>query len=173
MNITTPPAFEFWVTAQDLEEHGHLISPCGVLITHCIGAQAFASLVRFWGGVGIHVPVSLGNKTKAARFFWRMAPIIGEAAVTALWSEFQGQRLNVPTCSDLRIYKRQKWIRAKFDELTCQPGAYVSAHSAINEICILLAASAYPATNREVQSIVNMESGRNRRRLESSPATSS
>lgn len=157
----TPP--NRWVEPADLVELAHLLPPSAVTLIRVVGAPAALALMQNRPGVLFTVPLrSDANPAGVAR--WRLlADAVGieviEAEMLALTAHYGGGVLEVPVCRDLILHKRNRWIRARFDQLTSLRGPALSAWGAVQEINLALSQSGWPLTLREVQKVVNAPGG--------------
>lgn len=110
--------------------------------------------MRQWPGVQVPVPLGTSNPQGAKR--WAdIAAVIGADAMPTIAAHWGGSVLDVPTCKDLLVEKRNRWVRDRFDHLVSAHGHALSAFQATAEICLALAQAGQPITHREVEKTIN------------------
>lgn len=147
-----PPA---QVTLQDLEELAHLLPPTAHALVRCAGPAGAVALLQTWPGVLFPCPKHPQANAEGARRWAQIAEVAGEAAMPGLVAEYGGSLVDVPTCKTLLVEKRNRWIRARFDDLVNPHSGAMTAAAALREVAIALAQAGQPMTSRELEKIVN------------------
>lgn len=146
------------VTPDDLVHLADWLPPTAVTLIRLLGDLQALQLMRRLPAVQMVVPLHRNANRGGARRWAMLAGVVGESAMPALVAHWGGSVLDVPVCRDLIVEKRNRWIRARFDDLTTSAhsgGAGLSAYAALQEINLALAQTGWPFTLREVQKVVN------------------
>lgn len=147
-----------WVEAADLVRHAEWLPPTANTLIRVAGSTAALALMQQCPGVQFVVPKHPDANAAGAERWRQLAAIAGEAAMPAIAAEYAPGVLDVPTCRDLLLHKRNCWIRERFDALTARPagdGRSLSAYAAAQAINLALAQAGWPMTLREVQKVIN------------------
>lgn len=149
----TPPPRE--LNAHTLAHLAHLLPPTAHALIRRLGAEAAVQLINTWPGVQLVVPRQPDANDNGARRWARYAELIGEEAMKALAAHWGGDVADVPVCVAALNEQRNRWLIARFDELTDPRGPALSSYRAVEELTLALAESGQELTFREVQKVVN------------------
>jgi hypothetical protein len=152
------PRPEFGLTAQDLVTRGHLVPPSAHELARSVNVPAAVALVRALPGVQLVVPRHAAANRSGARRFALLESVLGTADTLLLVAAHPGELLDIPTCSALRIAKRNEWLRRAFDALTAPapdgaPG--FSKRSAVYELGLELTRAGWPLTYRQIERVLD------------------
>lgn len=145
------------LTAADLASLGHLLPRSGVDLVRCVGLQAALALLNGLPGVVMTMPKTPDANRHAARRWGQLAQVMGSAAVPALAAQYGGGPLEVPTCHQLRLEKRNRWLRERFDVLTANAGAGpgLSRNAAVYELGLELAQAGLCMTHQGIENVLD------------------
>ena len=141
------------IREEDLDAFAFLVPPSGVKLLVLLGKHDGLRLLNAWPGVQIVVPKGPCNNQGGARRWAQIVAIVGEPATVKLADEMGGECMEVPTLDDLRKERRNRAIRAQFDELTASAphGQGLSKAAAVLELNLLHA----PMTWRQLEIIID------------------
>jgi hypothetical protein len=146
------------VEATDLVRHADWLPPSAHTLVRVAGAAAALHLMQQFPGVQFIVPRRRDANADGAARWQTLAAVVGEGAMPAIVAHYAPGVLDVPTCRELLLHKRNQWIRQRFDALTAGAQA-LSAYGAAQAINLALAQAGWPMTLREVQKVVNTAPG--------------
>lgn len=142
------------IRACDLTEFASLVPPSGRELLRLLGERAALALLNAWPGVQVPVPKRRDANAHGARRWAQIAAIVGDESMTALAAALGGNVMEVPTCNDLRIARRNHVVRQQFDELTAPHGGGLSKAAAVQELVLHHA----PITYRQIELILDQPS---------------
>lgn len=149
------------ITAADLASLGHLLPRSGVDLVRCIGLQAALEILNGLPGAVMTMPKTPANNPHAARRWAQLVQVTGSAqAVRELAAQYGGGPLEVPTCHQLRLEKRNRWLRERFDALTAgnsatKPGPAMSRNAAVYELGLELAQAGECMTHQGIENVLD------------------
>ncbi|MCA0175199.1 MAG: hypothetical protein LCH73_02760 [Proteobacteria bacterium] len=137
--------------AADLAALGHLLPPTAQTMRRVLGDDATAILINQRAGVQLRIPLHRAANTAGAERWAALAYLIGDDATAAAAAQWGGGLLDVPLCQRLVAERRDRWLRARYDQLTSPHGARLSANAAIHQLAVALAHGGQPFTAREIE----------------------
>lgn len=137
--------------AADLEQLAHLLPPTAANLVRVAGTEAGLALLNRWPGVLYPVPKHADANAAGAARWAAIAAITGAQAMPAIAEHYGGSAIALPTCRSLLAEKRNRWLRARFDDLVDPHGPALPASAAVYELCLALAEAGQPMTYREVE----------------------
>lgn len=156
------------ITAADLATLGHLLPYTAVELVQGLGVDGALALLNGLPGVVINVPLTPHSTRLAAKRWAQILAVVGEATMARLVALHGGRPLDVPTCHQLRLERRNRWIRARFDALTATapvtapvtaPAASsdgpLNRTAALYELSIELAALGHTVSARGLEQIID------------------
>lgn len=147
-----PPARQ--LNQDSLREVGHLLPPTAQQMINRLGVEAALALLNRLPGAQLPVPKAPDNNASGQRRWARYADVIGDAAMPALAQHWGGDLLDVPLCLVALDEQRNRWMRARYDELTSLRGSALSSYHALEELQAALAEAGQALTFRVIQQIV-------------------
>jgi hypothetical protein len=129
------------LTADDLQALVHLLPRTAAELISVVGVSDALALLNTMPGVTLTVPKREAQFLPAvARRRWSLVTsLISETGAQSLARHMGGLPLQIATCHQLRVEKRNRWLRAQFDELTSASGGGLSRNQAVYELGVLLA----------------------------------
>lgn len=113
------------ITEADLATLAHLLPRRAADLVRVVGAADAAALLNALPGVVFVVPKraavrdgSFAAHRGAARRWKTLCSVVSAGAAEAIAGYYGGNALEVPTCHQLRVEKRNRWLRERFDALT-------------------------------------------------------
>lgn len=128
------------ITPADLAELGHLLPRSAATLLRVAGQDAGLALLNALPGVFFQMPHTDGKRrgnTHAKRRTAQLQALVGDDALAALRQHYGGGPLEVPTCLQIKVEKRNRWLRQQFDALTrsqARGGAGLSRNQAVYEL---------------------------------------
>ena len=143
------------LTAADLASLGHLLPRSGVDLVRCVGLQAALALLNGLPGVVMTMPKTADANPHARRRWAQLVQLMGVAAVAALAAQYGGGPLEVPTCHQLRLERRNRWLRDRFDAYTASTGLGLSRNGAVYELGLDLAQAGLCMTHQGIENVLD------------------
>lgn len=142
------------LTEAALTELAHLLPPSAAAMQRTLGTPAALALLNGLPGVQLLVPKRPDSSLAALRRWELLQGLVGEAAMPAVVALYGGNMLEVPICGALLREMRNRWLRARFDELLrhelCQTKA-----AAVYELGIELAGAGCAMTYRQIEMCID------------------
>lgn len=142
------------VEEADIEPLGHLLPPTAAALIRCAGVKPALALLQRWPGVTVPCPKHADSNPAGARRWAQIAEVVGDEAMPAIAAHYGGSILDVPVCRVLLMEKRNRWLRARYDELTSARLAALSGSAAIYELNLALAEAGQPMTYRSIEQLL-------------------
>lgn len=129
------------LTADDLKDLAHLLPRTAVELVAIVGVPDALVLLNTMPGVKLTVPKrDPQHLPVVARRRWSLVTnLVSADSARALAQHLGGLPLEIATCHQLRIEKRNRWLRATFDYITSPAGGGLSRNQAVYELGISLA----------------------------------
>lgn len=144
------------ITADDLASLGHLLPRSGVDLVRCVGLQAALALLNGLPGAVMTCPKTATANRHAMRRWGQLVQVLGSAqAMRALAEQYGGGPLEVPTCHQLRLEKRNRWLRDRFDALTTAAGPGLSRNAAVYELGLELVQAGQCMTHQGIENVLD------------------
>lgn len=143
------------VSEEDLCELAEWLPPTARDLIEALGRAPALALLRELPGAQLVIPLREAANAAGAQHWAELAEIVGAGVMPVLCSRWGGAPLDVPTCAELLLEKRSRWIRSRFNYLTLVHSPRLSGHTAARVINIALSRARWPLTLREVQKVVN------------------
>lgn len=143
---------EIHLSPGSLQVLAHLLPPSATALVDALGPEPALALIRQLPGVQVVVPKHPNANAAGARRWQMLAAVVGPEAMPRLAAAYGGQMLEVPTCMAARIEQRNRWMRARFDELAA---AGSTKAVAVYELGLELAAAGWLVTHRQIERCVD------------------
>lgn len=143
---------EIHLTRGSLQALAHLLPPSALALVDAIGPEQALALIRQLPGVQLVVPKHANANAAGARRWALLAAVVGPDGMQRLAATYGGQMLEVPTCMAARLEQRNRWMRARFDEMTA---AGCTKAGAVYELGLELAAAGWLVTHRQIERCVD------------------
>jgi hypothetical protein len=145
------------ITADDLAALGHLLPYSAMELVQGLGVDGALALLNGLPGVVIKVPLSHTSSRLHAKRWAQIVAVVGENTMARLVALRGGQLLEVPTCHQLRMERRNRWIRARFDAMTGTAAGDepMTRTAAIYELGRELAAAGQVITYRGLEQVID------------------
>lgn len=120
------------LSADDLRTLGHLLPRAALDLLRVAGEADGLALLNGCPGVVVDVPKSAYGRGSGG--VWQaMTAALSPEALGAIVRHYGGTTLELPTCNQLRVERRNRWVRAQFDRLT----APAQGHSRAQAVALL------------------------------------
>jgi len=150
--LLPPPA---QVLADDLVHLSHMLPPTALTLVRVAGVDAALALLRTWPGIRFPCPKHPSANDAGARRWQQLADVVGEAAMGPITAHYGGSDLEIPLCVALLAEKRNRWIRARFDDLVSPRLACLPGTAAVTELGLALAEAGQALDWRQIMRILD------------------